>query len=154
MRLTDWAALSPKVAIVHNRHAHVTELGHYRAQVSSIYLGHWPTKIALRYSPKRRTIILDKILYGMCQNRKLVDDTLHFQWSNNRAAHLVDHMFSLYFDLLQFYSFPPLVLRAGLGFWLHQFLVIAYLLLSLSNGLRHMTCARLWRFPILTHPYN
>ena len=32
------------------------------------------------------------------------------------AAHLVDHMFSLYFDYLLFYLFPVLVLRAGFGF--------------------------------------
>ena len=32
------------------------------------------------------------------------------------AAHSVDHMFSLYFDYLQYYLFPVSVLRAGVEF--------------------------------------
>ena len=31
------------------------------------------------------------------------------------AAHSVDHMFSLYFDYLQFYSFPVCVLSEEFG---------------------------------------
>ena len=47
-----------------------------------------------------------------------------------RATDTVDHMFSLYGDYLYFLSFPVSVLRAGFGFRLHQFLVIAYLITS------------------------
>ena len=33
-----------------------------------------------------------------------------------RAAHSVDHMFSLYFDYLQFKLFPVCVMKVGFGF--------------------------------------
>ena len=57
-------------------------------------------------------------------------------------AHSVEHMFSLYFDYLYFKLFPVLVLRAGFRFWLLQFLILAYFLLSLqSNCLNFVTMA-------------
>ena len=48
-----------------------------------------------------------------------------------RAPHSVDHILSLYFVNLLFQLFTILFLRAGFGFCLFQFLVIAYLLLLL-----------------------
>ena len=45
-----------------------------------------------------------------------------------KAAHLVDHKFSLYFD---YKLFPVLILRAGLELLLLLFLAIAFLLLIL-----------------------
>ena len=41
--------------------------------------------------------------------------------------------FFLYFDYLSFQLFPVLVLRAGFGSWLLQFLVLAYFLLLPSD---------------------
>ena len=46
-----------------------------------------------------------------------------------RAAHSVGHMFSLYFDFLEFQLFPILVLGAEFWFCLPQVLFIAYVLL-------------------------
>ena len=48
------------------------------------------------------------------------------------AAHSVEHMFSLYFDYL---LYPVVVLRAAVGFWLLQFLILAYVLLLVRNDL-------------------
>ena len=43
------------------------------------------------------------------------------------AARLVGRVYSLYFDYMWFCLFPALVLRAGFGFWLLQFLIFEYI---------------------------
>ena len=48
--------------------------------------------------------------------------------------HFVHYTFSslCILSICNIYLFPALVLRAGFAFWLHQFLFIAFLLLSVA----------------------
>ena len=65
------------------------------------------------------------------------------------AAHSVDHMFSLYFDNLYYKVFPALVLRAGFGFWLLQFLTFADIIF-LSISVYHVYCVNKIRAILFT----